>query len=102
MDLHPDAAALLASYPAPDMPWTQSLPEDLDTERLRDLYRGALLWGAVGDALGRPAEGRWPEDLHARYGRVCSSTRNGPVRCSGVAHPQTARRVLGRGLLPPA
>jgi ADP-ribosylglycohydrolase len=37
-------------------------------ERLRDLFRGCLVWGAVGDALGRPAESRDPAQLKARFG----------------------------------
>lgn len=51
-------AALQARYPLPLLRWPTRLPQGLGVERLRDLARGALLWGAVGDALGRANEGR--------------------------------------------
>lgn len=35
-----------------------------------DAYRGAMIGTAVGDALGRPAEGRDPERLRERFGRL--------------------------------
>ena len=35
-----------------------------------DRYRGALIGGACGDALGRPVEGRPPEQIRARYGAL--------------------------------
>lgn len=35
---------------------------------LRDRFRGALLGGAIGDALGRPAEGRDRAAVAARFG----------------------------------
>ncbi len=36
----------------------------------RAYFAGALLGGAMGDALGRPAEGRHPDAIKARYGRL--------------------------------
>lgn len=36
----------------------------------RDRYRGCLLGGAVGDAMGRPAEGWSSQDVAARWGRL--------------------------------
>lgn len=33
-------------------------------------FIGALLGGAIGDALGRPAEGRSPQQIRAHYGRL--------------------------------
>lgn len=39
-----------------------------DREQLRDLYRGCLVWGAVGDALGRPVETRDPGTIKIRFG----------------------------------
>jgi ADP-ribosylglycohydrolase len=64
-----DAATtvLAARYPLPSRAWPEPLPVP-DPDRLRDLYRGCLLWGAVGDALGRPVETRSPSDVRARFG----------------------------------
>src|SRR5436305_3362134 len=33
-------------------------------------YRGSLLAGAIGDALGRPAEGRSADDVARRFGLI--------------------------------
>jgi ADP-ribosyl-[dinitrogen reductase] hydrolase len=33
---------------------------------LRDRFRGALVGGAIGDAMGRPNEGIWPSEARAR------------------------------------
>lgn len=38
--------------------------------RLIDQFRGALLGGAIGDALGVPAEKRTPEEIRARWGEI--------------------------------
>jgi ADP-ribosylglycohydrolase len=40
----------------------------LALQEYRGKYQGTLVGGAIGDALGRPAEGRWPEKIQARYG----------------------------------
>lgn len=37
---------------------------------LKDRFRGALLGGAIGDALGVPSEKRYPEEIRARYGEI--------------------------------
>jgi hypothetical protein len=37
-------------------------------EGLADRYRGSLLWGAVGDALGRAVEGRSPATIRDQFG----------------------------------
>lgn len=49
----------------------------------RDKYRGAMLGVGIGDALGRPAEGRSPDWVHERYGVIddfipWSGWRGGP------------------------
>jgi hypothetical protein len=35
--------------------WSIPQAASLDPDVMRDLYRGSLLWGAVGDALGPPS-----------------------------------------------
>lgn len=40
----------------------------VDAELLRDLFRGCLVWGAVGDAMGRPVESADAELVRNRYG----------------------------------
>lgn len=42
-------------------------PKPVPSKELRDRYRGSLLAGAIGDALGRPAEGRSRQDLGRRW-----------------------------------
>ena len=37
---------------------------------LADRARGSLLAGAIGDALGRPAEGRRLDYVRQRWGRI--------------------------------
>ena len=37
---------------------------------LSDRFSGALLGGAIGDALGVPAEKRTPTEIRARYGEI--------------------------------
>jgi ADP-ribosylglycohydrolase len=39
-------------------------------DTLGEFYRGALIGTAIGDALGRPAEGRSPAQLKEEYGRL--------------------------------
>jgi poly(ADP-ribose) glycohydrolase ARH3 len=60
---------LLAGYIKSSVAWPQSLPATLSEEVLRDRVSGCLLWGATGDALGRPLNGLGPEEIRARYGR---------------------------------
>lgn len=56
-------------------PATEAVPvrapgPGLDPAQCRDAYRGALVGGAVGDALGRPAEGRPRHRVRERYGEL--------------------------------
>lgn len=44
----------------PSSEWTRGV--------LRDRFRGCLLWGAVGDALGRAVEGWDPAHIQRRFG----------------------------------
>lgn len=64
----PDAQAVVDRYPAAAPPWPAEAPSPEDLDSTRDRFRGALLWGAVGDALGRPNEGRSWEAIHDRWG----------------------------------
>ena len=43
---------------------------DVSANTLGEFYRGALIGTAIGDALGRPAEGRTPAHLKEKYGRL--------------------------------
>jgi ADP-ribosylglycohydrolase len=57
---------------------------NISWDTLGDSYRGALLGTAIGDALGRPAEGRSPHVLLERYGRLVdfkpwAGWRDGPM-----------------------
>jgi ADP-ribosylglycohydrolase len=66
--LDPGARRLLAQYPLPDVDWPSSVPDDRRAEVVRDHARGSLLWGAVGDALGRVAERKAPSEIRRRFG----------------------------------
>lgn len=44
-------------------------PAPTPSEDLRSRYRGCLIGGAIGDALGRPVEGRPSHKVRARYPR---------------------------------
>ncbi len=57
--LLPDEAA-----GASRLPQAPQVPEEV----LRGKYRGTLIGGAIGDALGRPGEGRPPWKIRERYG----------------------------------
>lgn len=48
--------------------WPSVVPPGRSRDTLADLYRGSLLWGAVGDALGRAAEGKNPATIRALFG----------------------------------
>ncbi len=64
------AEQVLARYPARRVDWPSALSVAgrVDEEAARDSFRGSLLWGAAGDALGRPNEGRSWERIHDRSG----------------------------------
>jgi ADP-ribosylglycohydrolase len=57
---------------------------DVSMNTLGESFRGALLGTAIGDALGRPAEGRSPHVLRESYGRLTDfqpweGWRDGPL-----------------------
>jgi len=56
----------------PEDPGTGLLPSEpvLRVELYRAKARGSLIGGAIGDALGRPAEGRPPAQVERVYGRL--------------------------------
>jgi ADP-ribosylglycohydrolase len=63
------AHGVLRRYPfSTDLVWDPVTTLVPDREELRDVYRGCLVWAAVGDALGRPAESRDPATLKRRFG----------------------------------
>ncbi|MFW6080116.1 MAG: ADP-ribosylglycohydrolase family protein, partial [Gemmatimonadota bacterium] len=85
----------------------RDVPSDAE---LRDRTRGCLLGGAIGDALGRPGEGRRPETIAERYGELrdfhpWEGWTSGPV---GTVTDDTqltmviARTYVDRGRLDPA
>ncbi len=66
--LPPDPEALIERFPTPSPPWPPEAALPPSAHHLRDAARGSLAWGAIGDALGRPTEGRSREAIVARWG----------------------------------
>lgn len=68
----PDAEAIFRRFRRRASAWPEEVAGSLEhsdsANALRDRFRGTLLWGAVGDAVGRATEGRSWEAIHARYG----------------------------------
>lgn len=46
------------------------MTDGIETTALYRKVRGALYGGAVGDALGAPAEWKFPDEIRARYGAI--------------------------------
>lgn len=95
-------------------PWTGDAPwpagELPAAAELRDRYHGCLLGGAIGDALGRPGEGRNPAKIAERHGELRDfqpwrGWKSGPV---GTITDDTqltmvvAKNYLASGRLDPA
>ncbi|MHB8288426.1 MAG: ADP-ribosylglycohydrolase family protein [Acidimicrobiales bacterium] len=59
---------LAAAGLLPQPRFTAPVVVDMSIDRLRSSYRGAIIGTAIGDALGRPAEGRNASLLRKRYG----------------------------------
>ena len=61
------AEELLGRYELSHAGWpdTSSLPDD---DSLQDRFRGSLVWGAIGDALGRPTESRSWQRIRETWG----------------------------------
>ncbi|MBI2941201.1 MAG: ADP-ribosylglycohydrolase family protein [Chloroflexi bacterium] len=59
---------VVARYVRSRSSWASPEQRVLVVTAPHDLYPGCLLWGAVGDALGRPAERGDPAELLRRYG----------------------------------
>jgi len=53
-----EASRLHDRFATPRLEWPAEIRDVGPTSSLADLVQGSLLWGAVGDALGRPNEGR--------------------------------------------
>src|SRR4051812_10167446 len=64
----PDRICVFDRYALPDVSWPHALTEFNAADRMSDAYRGCLLWGAVGDALGRAVETMPPTAVRARFG----------------------------------
>lgn len=64
------AAALVARFVPSQAAWPQHLTGSpaMRTSAARDLFRGCLLWGAVGCALGRNLVGLDPSSIRGRFG----------------------------------
>lgn len=66
----------------------------------RDRFRGALLGAAIGEAIGRPAQGLSPRDVGELYGRIEGYA---PLRMHGKDHgtdtAPPAALILARSLL---
>lgn len=58
----PDAEAIFRRFRLRASAWPEEVAGSLEhsdsANALRDRFRGTLLWGALGDALGRATEGR--------------------------------------------
>lgn len=63
-----DLDRVLGRYPLPAVAWPGDVLVAVAAGTLIDRYRGCLLWGAVGDALGRAVETVPPSVVRARYG----------------------------------
>ena len=90
-----------------EAPWPGPLPAD--RALLEDRYRGCLVGGAIGDALGRPGEGRSPSVIAKRYGelrdfhpwRGWTSGPKGTITDDTQLTMEVARTYLARGYLDP-
>ena len=99
---------LLPSSRGDAQPWPGPIP--VDREYLRDAYRGCLIGGAIGDALGRPGEGRTPSTIAERYGelgdyhpwRGWTSGPKGTITDDTQLTMEVARTYLATGFLDPA
>lgn len=59
---------VLDRYPMAIPPWPDGDIAESESADLADRFRGSLLWGATGDALGRPTESRSWEAIRRRWG----------------------------------
>ncbi len=84
---------------------TQAFAPDID---YRDRCRGALLGAAVGETLGRPAQGLSPRDVQELYGRIEGYDAKRPSAPDAARRPapppgalQLARILVREGRLDP-
>lgn len=63
-----DGELVAAEYRTPDLAWPVKVDNPTYLQIARDRFAGSLLWGALGDALGRPSEGRSADGIRARFG----------------------------------
>ena len=83
-----EAEAVVAFYVRPVPGWLCAIPGEVDLATFQDAARGAILWAAVGDAIGCVNEGRGREQILDcwgpggldRYARYDHRARpNGPI-----------------------
>lgn len=65
-----DAAFERVSFPLCPPRWDASTPPAMDGVALVGKYRGTLVGGAIGDALGRPAEAKSRDVVRERFGEI--------------------------------
>jgi ADP-ribosylglycohydrolase len=91
-----------------EAPWPAAAPTHPDTLRAR--YRGCLIGGAIGDALGRPGEGKSPARIQQQYGelrdfhawRGWTSGPKGTITDDTQLTMEVARTYLATGCLDPS
>jgi len=88
--------AKIPSYLSKGENLSQAFMPDID---YRDRFRGALLGSAIGEAIGRPAQGLSPRDVGELYGKIEGYA---PLRMHGKEHgtdTAPAALILARSLL---
>jgi len=79
----------------------QKRSNDLNGNDFRNHARGALIGLAVGDALGSPTEGKTPEEIQRRWGRVTDFLSEAQTGTDDTEYALFSARLLlrhGRGL----
>lgn len=61
---------------------------------LRDRARGSLVGLAIGDALGRPAEGKSPAEIAATWGRITDFVSDQPAGSDDTEYALFSARLL--------
>ena len=59
---------VVTTYATPNLAWPEHVGRPASRRELQDRFVGSLLWGALGDALGRPAEGLSAIEMDDEFG----------------------------------